>query len=501
LRVLWAALLASAAAYIVLFGVTALVRLGYPFPLEVTEPASLGEVRRILAGQPLYVAPTLDYVPMVYGPIYFYLSALVATIAGATFAPLRLVSLLASLGSMALVFCLVQRETCSRGAGLVAAGILAASNPFGETALDLGRVDALFMFLVLASVYVARLGTLRIGGRARPYLLSASGALLGLAAFTKLPEAAAPIAVGVFIGIALIVRRAVIAFVLGACASAGLVLLLLRLQADPLATWYVWDLPRQHELGRELLGRFWFSDVLPRFFVALVLGPVFLLGRAAREDRRALQFYTPALASIIGVVWASRSGGGGSQNVLLPAFAVLAILLGVGLHETMRQFDGSSTRARTFQAYLMGLCLIQLALVVYDPRAVVPYGTDRVADQKLAAAVSALPGPVFAPDFGGYTTPAQGQQQPIQGAIDELFGGFGGRMTTEGMAWRADLNQALRQRRFRYVLLETHDCCLTDAVKASGYIDKGALIPESDDFYAWKAARTPEAQLFVAPAN
>ena len=76
---------------------------------------------------------------------------------------------------------------------------------------------------------------------------------------------------------------------------------------------------------------------------------------------------------------------------------------------------------------------------------------------------------VFAPDFGGYTTSAQGPQ-PLQGAIDELFGGFGGSMTAEGDRWQADLTQALREHRFRYVLLETHECCLKDRVTAAGYV-------------------------------
>ena len=425
-----AILVSGAGAYVALFVVTALLRLGYPYPLEQTESSSLIQVERILSGQPLYVAPTLEYVPLVYGPIYFYVSALVASLVGATYVPLRLVSLLASLGSIALAFRLVQRETGSWRAGLVAGGLLAAANPLAETAMDIGRVDALLTFFLLAAVYLARSGMLQTG-QVRRYLLGGSGILMGLAAFTKLPIAAAPIALGLLIGLAMTVRRQVITFALGLFVSAGLAFLLLRIQSGPWATWYLWDLPRQHAIGRELIGRFWFSDVLPRFFVAVLLGPVFLLGKAARGDRRALLFYTPALLSIVGVAWASRSGGGGAQNVLLPAFATVAILLGLGLHEGLRQFAGASVRARTFQGYLVGLCVLQLALLVYDPRATVPYRVDRVADEELAAAIAALPGPVFAPDFGGYTTSAQGQQ-PLQGAIDELFGGFGGGMTAEG---------------------------------------------------------------------
>ena len=98
------------------------------------------------------------------------------------------------------------------------------------------------------------------------------------------------------------------------------------------------------------------------------------------------------MLGIVGVAWASRSGGGGAQNVLLPAFATLAILFGFGLHEALRQFAGASVRARTFQGYLLGLGVLQLALLAYDPRPIVPYRADRVADGQLAAAIAVFPG-------------------------------------------------------------------------------------------------------------
>ncbi|MGI9149879.1 MAG: hypothetical protein ACR2IK_25600 [Chloroflexota bacterium] len=127
---------------------------------------------------------------------------------------------------------------------------------------------------------------------------------------------------------------------------------------------------------------------------------------------------------MVGVAWAARAGAGGAPNVLLPGFAVFATLLGLGLHEGLRKVAGSSLRARTFQGYLLTLCVVQLALLVNDPRVTVPYRLDRVADDELAAAVSSLPGPLFAPDFGRYTTSSQGLQ-PFLGAVDELVGTFG----------------------------------------------------------------------------
>ena len=73
-----AARLAAALAGLVAIGAylfVALRRLDYPFALEWLEGNSLVEVHRILAGQPLYPAPTAGYVPDGYPPLYFAVSA------------------------------------------------------------------------------------------------------------------------------------------------------------------------------------------------------------------------------------------------------------------------------------------------------------------------------------------------------------------------------------------------------------------------------------------
>src|SRR3954454_312920 len=109
-----AVLLAIAAVAIGAFVVVALFRLTYPFPLQITEAPTLRELERVLHGQPNYVAPTLQHVPLVYGPLYVYVAAFVALLTGPTYAALRAVSLLASIGPLASLYALVRRETDSR---------------------------------------------------------------------------------------------------------------------------------------------------------------------------------------------------------------------------------------------------------------------------------------------------------------------------------------------------------------------------------------------------
>src|ERR1700733_10647197 len=176
-----AAQLAAALTGLVAIGAylfVALSRLDYPFALESLEGNSLVEVHRILAGQQLYPAPSVRYVPDGYPPLYFYLSAVVARVLGASYLSLRLVSLVSSLACFALLARLVQRETGSIAAGTGAAGVFAANYFAAGDWVDPGRGDSLFLALSIGALYAVR------WMRGTPGAIAA-GTLLAAAALTK----------------------------------------------------------------------------------------------------------------------------------------------------------------------------------------------------------------------------------------------------------------------------------------------------------------------------
>src|SRR5262249_55517138 len=163
-------------------------------------------------------------------------------------------------------------------------------------------------------------------------------------------------------------------FVLGACAAVGVGLLVLRLQSGPWPTWYLWDLPGQHAINDhgDLLGRFWFTDILPRFTLPLLLGPVFLLTCLARGDQRPVLFYSLVGASLIGVSWAGRSNSGGALNVLLPTHILVALLFGMGLFAVSRELVRVPPAMRGLPAYVLVIGILQFGLIAYNPRLLVP---------------------------------------------------------------------------------------------------------------------------------
>src|SRR5258708_17754631 len=101
-------------------------RMFYPFQLEWMEGASLVQVSRLLGGQALYVQPSVDFVPLVYPPLYFYVAAGLARVMGSGFGPLRIVSVLSSLGCGGILFLALKKYSDTTFSGLLSLGIFAS---------------------------------------------------------------------------------------------------------------------------------------------------------------------------------------------------------------------------------------------------------------------------------------------------------------------------------------------------------------------------------------
>src|SRR5580693_9114099 len=142
--------------FILLFLYTALRRMHCPFALDQIEGGTVTSVWRIVRGEPLYTPPTLDFVPYLYAPLYFYLAAALSKVIGVGYASLRLISILGTLGSLAVIYALIHGETRSRIAALAGAGLYAACYHPLEGWFDMGRVDSLFVFLLLLAIYCTR---------------------------------------------------------------------------------------------------------------------------------------------------------------------------------------------------------------------------------------------------------------------------------------------------------------------------------------------------------
>jgi hypothetical protein len=487
-RALRVAAAGCAAAAILLYVGVALARIGYPYELEWMEGASVDQVGRVLAGQALYTAPSLDFVPLNYPPLYFLVSAGVARLVGLGFLALRLVSFLASLGCMGLLFVMARRETGTAYGGLLAAGLFAATFRASGAWLDLARVDSLFLFLLLASMALARRGG--IGAQ----VLAGIG--LALSFFTKQGAIAAiPVML-----LWLAPGRQRLAFtVVAVAAIIGGSWLLGRAYGD-WYSYYLLDLPARHAWSRHMALGFLARDLARPLPIAclMALVPAWSAWRRRSSEGPGDPLFLYALAAgCVGISWLARTQPGGWDNVLLPAYASLALLFAAGA-ESLARGSESAALLGDRRVWAAAACIAQLALLAYDPRAQVPRARDRAAGDSLVAALAAVPGDVFVP-YHGYLGPLAGKRPHAHiWGLDDVIE----RDPVRGPALRDQVSAALRERRFAAVVVESDmietRSWLLDAVERS-YAPGAPAFAQRGAFWPVTGMRTRPERIDRAP--
>jgi hypothetical protein len=437
----------AAAAPIAAYLWVALHRIGYSYELDWMEGGSVELVGRVVAGHSLYAAPSLGFVGWTYPPLYYWIAAGVAKLTGVGFLPLRLVSLLASLVSMATLGWIVVRETGNRTAGLVAAGLFAATFRVSGAWFDTGRVDSLFLAITLLAVAWCRRARGVRGG-------IGVGAIVFLAFFTKQTALVALLPIVAYL---VLTRRRV-----GVAALLTLVALMLASTAvlDGLTggwyRYYVFSELSGQPWAHQVWVGFWADDILRRqwpLLLLLVAGEV-TLARATLAGRSTARptlrspwpYYACAATGMIAAAWVSRLHTGGYANVLMPAFAAIAMLAGLTWGRVLKR----RRRPMTLLLLLSAL-LLQLSLLAYPLGAQIPTAADRAAGTRLIARLRTLPGPVVVIRHPWYSTQAGKGVFAQEEAIGDVLRSGASR---GARAMRASLHDALNTYHVQAVVLD-----------------------------------------------
>jgi dolichyl-phosphate-mannose-protein mannosyltransferase len=384
----------------------ALHRIGYPYELEWLEGGAVEIAGRVAHGQAIYVAPSIHYVPYPYTPLYFWVTGTLARVLGVGFLPLRLVSLLSSLGVCALLVRIVWRETGDVVAGVVASGLFTATFAVGGAWLDIGRVDSMALLLLLVAFYYGRHAR-GIGGGI------VTGVLAFVAFMTKQSDLLAVLPVLVLL---LVSRRRA---GLPALATVAVLVVVSTVLLD--ATSHGWY---GYYAFQELLHQGEITSVWSTFFSkdlwhtpwAIGLGLLaVVLGLWYRRLASADWLYW--CAAIVGLLLsslASRLHSGGGPDVLIPAFAATALMGGFGYHALLRfaAQAGANGHGRRWRAAIPAGTGLALALVVgaqigalhYSPNRYIPTAADRMAGDRFIELVHRTRGPVIVADHPFYDT-------------------------------------------------------------------------------------------------
>jgi 4-amino-4-deoxy-L-arabinose transferase-like glycosyltransferase len=430
-------LLAISVWYLLVYFYMVYYRIQYPFELEWIEGGLLGEVQRIVNGQAVYTAPSLEFVPFIYPPLFFYLSALVSQLFGATFFSLRLVSFLASLISFACIFLTVIEETGNKFIALTSVCFFAAAFRVTGAWMDIARVDSLFVALLFLFIYF-----IRHSNSTQAFILA--GFFAALALLTK--QTALVMCIPV-IGYAFLKdwKRTLI-LIITAVVIAGGVTLAFNLSSDGWYAYYVFELLNYQTewLGISEFIKFWPRDLLSHGAIALAFS-LFYFFKLWRNQKA--QLFGVIFMSILAGTYMSRMKLGGYDNVLLPLFGIMAILMGLGSYQVL----GVIREQKESGVYLV--LIVQMAILFYYPISQIPTSEDLKAGQEFVQYLSSLDGRVYILDHPYLLTLAGKPGYAHNSATWDILRA---REENRGKTiLEAELSQALKNQVFSVIITDT----------------------------------------------
>ncbi len=426
---------------------SAWLRLDYPFELEWMEGGIVSHIRTVLSDQALYREPSLQFTAYIYPPLYYYVAAVASWLVGPGYMAARLVSGLAFLGSLLLIVGWVKRETQQLPAGVMAAGVLAATTVLTGHWYDIARGDSLLLLLVLCGYYLARFK--------EGYLWAGICALfLALAFLTK--QVALPLSVPPLLCIVLRNwRQGLVATLLLGLLLAGTVGVFDWVSGGWF-TYYVFDLPAQHDV----YWKEWRSTIQTQLWVPLA--PVAVAGLACLcripfgEGRDKLWvFYsawllTAATTSIVAILHT-----GGYPNVLIPLYTALSVALGVWAGHARELYSPhrvSGLLRRQFPALLM---VIQLELLSFGQMDAVPKPADRRAGDAMLKILGDKPWPIWMTASSYYPVlVGQGDPTAHSQALVDVFKGKNGPGRRRLMK---EILTAIRAKEYKTIVLDRAD--------------------------------------------
>ncbi len=369
----------------------AILRLRYPYEVEWLEGAFMDHVMRLRNGLPLYTRPSIDYIPYLYTPFYYYIAALSMSVFGEGFFAARLVSFVCTIASASLIFAFLYRHT-SRSwiLSLAGASIFIAAYGFGGYYYDVVRMDMLLVLLLLLGTFAA----CELRGRWSS-LVPAVFLVLGF--FTK--QQALFVLPVVALWLTLKSRRRGIEF----CVAAAVLFLAgffyLQQSSDGWFYYYAFKITRQ--VGKNFhwvrsleaiplfVIRYWAPAI---FAIILLVATPSVRFRDTLRSPLGLVFMTSAALLLSGMV--SLGNDMGYVNLLIPFVAFVSILLPLTLAELER---GKTLR------YSVGLAiaLVQLLALYYNPtseKMVIASKHQESGGPEFLAALRAMPGEVYVPD-------------------------------------------------------------------------------------------------------
>jgi len=458
--------------FVVIYLMIVAFRIHYPFQLSVWEGMTFDHCKRILSGHELlYWRPSLSFTPYIYTPLYFYVSSLFMKLLGIGLLAPRIISFLSSLGCFTLIYLIVNNETKERFPAILAVGLFAATfginspwfwregliDRYGHLnfgfggVLDIADVDSLFILLLLSCLYIIR----RFRSDYGPIL---AGFLLAVAFFTKQPA----VFIAPFIALSYLVenRKYFVSFLAVFVSLTLSVSWFFNTLTNGWFYYYCFLKFKQLYLGMGpiLRNKFLVYDLLQPFPIMIIIMLFFFFSQykkflSVNKDATSVRFYFFMTLAVIGASWFGRSHCGGDQNVMLPTYAIFAIVFGLG-YQKIIDVVGVTPKNRIFRNSIYVLIITQFILLLYNPANKIPSANDELAGESLVRILKNYKGNVFTP-WHNYLTWLAGKEPYATGsALLIVFqkGDFSYNCIYPGNELRQEIKDLIKQRYFDFII-------------------------------------------------
>ncbi len=447
-------------------------RVDFPFDVEWAEGAALNQVNRILSGNALYEKPTIYFAPLVYTPFYYYVSAAVALFTKNILLSLRLVSVISSFGSVAVIYWLVKRETGNGFAGWLSGILFLACFELSNGFYDLARVDSFYILitlLVLAAILTAK----------KKAGLAASGILFAIAFFTK--QSVLIIFFPLIIYFVFLDLKRTWIFLITAVIGIGIPILIINTTSNGWFGYYIFLLPKEHGYSIIDVINFWVGDTLRPLGIAagfLILNflPKNVMHRKGENQRKKavskdmdidlvpakfdLNNFNANIIYLLFVVgaflaaWITRSSNGGGSNNSMSAYAGMAIMFGLGYDLALRHLRKVSLGGIIPQVYISALVVIQLISLTYNPFNYIPTKADKTANLMLLELISESPGEVLIP-YRSHLPGLVNKEVHIHVVnLFEITGYFQGEILSEGDEIINEIRGGICEQEYAVIILD-----------------------------------------------
>jgi hypothetical protein len=229
---------------------------------------------------------------------------------------------------------------------------------------------------------------------------------------------------------------------------------------------------------------FWRDDLLRPLWLAMLAALSFIAAEWQAGGR--LGFWLALVLGTLGTAYWVQLHLGVAENNLLPIFAVLAVLAGLGVNAAAK------LRAAAPRVLIYGLCLLQFGRLAYNPLQYLPAAANRAAGQALVRTLAQVKGDVWVPQHGCVAWLAGKPSYAHLAAMEDVLDAGG----PPAAQLLDEMRAALRQRRFAAIVVDGPDFGQRFPELGQNYVAAGS-VAEGAAFYSVTGPRTLPVVMYV----